>query len=191
MTKQSRQQLSILVVLLAVLSLTVVLGYRMIRPPSAATVEPTATANKPAGQAPVASNATIHLDMVDKEEDGDQDIGTRNLFQYKPLAPPPPPPRPSGSFGNPNNAQPSQPTQQIVTRPVPPPIPQINLKYQGFAVSDTPSKLTAFLADDARHYNVTAGEILLGRYRIVTITEKSVEVEDLDNNRRQVLPMVK
>jgi hypothetical protein len=65
------------------------------------------------------------------------------------------------------------------------------LKYQGFALTSTPNRLIAFVADDTRHYNVTAGEILMGRYRIVSITEKAVEVEDLDFNRRQTLPLVK
>jgi hypothetical protein len=188
MTKQSRQQLGILVVLLAVLSLTVVLGYRMVRPPVAATVPPSPNAKAQGSQPPVASNATIRLDMVDKE-DGEQDIGTRDLFKYKPLPPPPAPKPPPGSFP-PAGSLPPQPLPQAtpIQRAVTPPI---NLKYQGFAVSDTPSKLTAFLSDDARHYNVTTGEVLLGRYRILTITDKSVEIEDIDNNRRQVLPMLK
>jgi hypothetical protein len=75
---------------------------------------------------------------------------------------------------------------------MPPQLPPIALKYQGFAVTATPDRtLTAFLADDSRHYNVTAGEVLMGRYRIVSITDKSVEVEDMQYNRRQVLPLLK
>ena len=70
----------------------------------------------------------------------------------------------------------------------PPPPPPINLKYQGFAQSPD---LTAFLADDTRHYNVTVGEILMGRYRIISITDKTVEIEDLQFNRRQMLPLLK
>ena len=128
--------------------------------------------------------------MVDKEEDGEQDIGTRDLFKYKPLPPPPAPKPPAGSFPQPGSLPPQQLPQITQVRPAPV-TPPINLKYQGFAVSDSPSKLTAFLSDDARHYNVTTGEVLLGRYRILTITDKSVEVEDIDNNRRQVLPMLK
>ena len=50
----------------------------------------------------------------------------------------------------------------------------------------------AFLSDESsHHYNVSVGEILIGRYRIVDITEKNVEVEDLQNNRRQVFPLQK
>jgi hypothetical protein len=51
--------------------------------------------------------------------------------------------------------------------------------------------MIAFVADDSRHYNVTAGEVLLGRYRILSITDKSIEVEDMEYNRRQTLPLLK
>ncbi len=34
-------------------------------------------------------------------------------------------------------------------------------------------------------YNVTEGEYILGRYRINRIKENSVEIEDVDQNRRQ------
>src|SRR5262249_20101720 len=74
-------------------------------------------------------------------------------------------------------------------RALPPPIP---LKYQGYAVSTVPGgTITAFLADDSRHYNVTVGEVLMGRYRILGISDKTVDVEDLEFKRRQSLPIVK
>jgi hypothetical protein len=38
---------------------------------------------------------------------------------------------------------------------------------------------------------VTAGEVLMGRFRILGITDKSVEIEDLDYSRRQTLPLIK
>ena len=52
--------------------------------------------------------------------------------------------------------------------------------------------MTAFLVDDAaRHYNVTVGEVLMGRYRVSQISTSSVEIEDLESNRRQTLPLLK
>jgi hypothetical protein len=53
--------------------------------------------------------------------------------------------------------------------------------------------LTAFITDDAtsRHFNVSAGEVLMGRYRITQITDKIVEVEDLQHQRRQTLALQK
>jgi hypothetical protein len=78
----------------------------------------------------------------------------------------------------------------VAAPPGPPPIP---LKYQGYAVENPPGgQTTAFLTDDAsHHYNVTNGEILMGRYRVNRISTGSVEVEDLQTNRRQTLPLVK
>ena len=51
---------------------------------------------------------------------------------------------------------------------------------------------TAFLTDEgSRHYNVRIGEILMGRYRVTQISANAVEVEDTENNRRQMLPIMK
>ncbi len=169
MTKQYRQKLNIFIILLVVLGLTLVLGYRMSSPPSVFTVQPPEP--KPAANVPTASDARIRLDLVDKPEESE--AGRTNVFQYRQGRPAP---DPEGSK--------------------PPPPPPIPLKYQGFAVlnfgnSGTPA-LMAFLSDDSsHHYNVSVGEVLLGRYRIVGITDKNVEVEDLQNNRRQVFPLLK
>jgi hypothetical protein len=202
MTKQDRQKVSILVVLLAVLGLTVFLGYRMNRPATTSAVVQ-APAQKVSTNLPSASGAKIRLDLVEKEE-ADQDIGKRDVFQYRQAPPPPPPPGPqrgvTGPFGSGPGGFPGGPGStipQVVTAPPqgppkPPPPPPITLKYQGFAARSTPSGgFTAFLADDSRHYNVTVGEILMGKYRIAGITDKSVDVEDLENNRRQSLPLLK
>jgi hypothetical protein len=76
--------------------------------------------------------------------------------------------------------------------PPPAPPPPIPLKYQGFAAENgAGGGFTAFLADDSRHYNVNVGEVLMGRYRILAISDKGVDVEDLQYNRRQTLPLLK
>jgi len=189
MKKQDRQKLGILVVLLAVLGLTVFLAYRMNQPSSIAAVQP--AQQKPGANPPAASEAHIRLDLLENSEASEEEIGKRNLFQYR-QAPPPPPA--NLARGNPppvNVPPPVNTTPQVTGPPPPPPPPPINLRFQGFALTSEPNGgLTAFLADDARHYNVKAGEILMGRYRIVSISEKSVEVEDLEYNRRQMLPLL-
>jgi len=192
MSKKDRQKVSILVVLLGVLGLTLVLAYRMNKPASTAAVQSPET--KPAPSAQTATDAKIRLDELENQEAAD--AGRTNVFQYREgrgapgssvpgssgIAPPPPPapvvPTPAPG-----------PIRPTVT-PGPPPIP---LKYQGFAVVSSPTpKLTAFLQDDSqRHFNVTVGEVLLGRYRIATITDTSIEVEHLQFSRRQVLPLQK
>lgn len=188
MSRQDRQKLSIFLVLLAVLGLTLILGYRMNRPASTAAVQTPET--KPPAKPPAPTDARIRLDVVENPET-EGEIGQKNVFQYGQRRPAPAPqtlpPGPGAS---------SAPAPPVVTPPVPavpappPPPPPVPLKFTGFAVIN--SSLTAFLSDDSsRHYNVTAGEILMGRYRITQITDRAVEVEDLQYNRRQMLPLQK
>ena len=87
MSKQDRQKLSILVVLIGVLALTVVLGFRMNQPPTTAAVQP--SVQKTSANPPAANDARILLDLVEKSGGTDGNIGKRNLFQYQ-QAPPPP-----------------------------------------------------------------------------------------------------
>src|SRR5438093_12601307 len=192
MTKQDRQKVSILVVLLAVLGVTIAFGYRLNQPQTTSAVQ--TPEPKPSANPPAASDARILLELVEKPDAAEEDIGKKNLFQYH-QAPEPPassaPPR-GGPSSSPIPAPLQAPVPTPITRPPQPPAaPPIPLKYQGFASTTNPSGLTAFVSDDSRHYNVTVGEILMGRYRIVSITDKSVEVEDLEYNRRQTLPLLK
>jgi hypothetical protein len=194
MSKQDRQKLSILGVLLGVLALTLVLGYRLNQPATTAEGAGTqAPETKTSVNPPAPSNARIRIDLVEKPE-ADQDIGKRNVFEYH-QAPPPPPPQRGPSFPGPS--QPASPgLSPINPRPSGPPPnlgpPPMPLKYQGYLVLDTPTGgFTAVIADDSRHYNVTVGEVLMGRYRILAISDKVVDVEDMEYNRRQSLPIAK
>jgi hypothetical protein len=198
MSKDSRQKLSILIVLLAVLSLTLVLGYRMNRPEVTAAVQPPDA--KTSANPPAPTDARIRLDLVEKPPGSAEEIGRRNFFQYR-QAPAPVVAGQRGGTGTtpgmpsaPGNL-PASPGRGAgpVTPPAPPAPPPIPLKFQGYAVSRAPAgQMTAFLTDDAaRHYNVSAGEILMGRYRITQISPTFVEVEDIELNRRQTLPLLK
>lgn len=191
MTKQDRQKLLFLVILLAVLAATIVLGYRMNRPPTTVTAQQ--PEQKTSSNPPAPSDARILLDLVEKPEGG-ENAGKKNLFQYG--QPPAPaitarPALPPGTFTPPGNT----PLTQAAVRPgplIPPPPPSINLKYQGlFTVNSPEGGLVAVLADDSRHYNVKTGEILMGRFRVASISDKQVEIEDLEYNRRQTLPYLK
>jgi hypothetical protein len=185
MTKNDRQKLSLLIVLLAVLGLTLVLGFRVNQPPAAAA--PQTTEQKTSSNPPTPNDARIRLDLVENPPDS-ADVGKKNVFQYYQPPPPAPPTRPGPS----PNATPPVPVVSTPTPTRPSQPPPISLKYQGFAAtSPAGGGLTAFLADDSRHYNVTTGEVLMGRYRILGISDKSVEVEDLELNRRQTLPLLK
>jgi len=50
-----------------------------------------------------------------------------------------------------------------------------------------PEKWRASISEGpTNRYNVTEGEFIQGRYRINRITETNVEIEDVDQNRRQI-----
>jgi hypothetical protein len=185
---KDRQKIGIFIVLLGVLAVTAYMSFRINDTPATAVVQASSTQAKPSTIASGATDARILLEVV-KPGVGKENIGNKNLFQYQQAPPPVAPPR--GIPALVVNVQPA-PVQVPISAPPPPrPVPTIPLKYQGFASTNNGSQgMTAFLADDFRHYNVTVGEVLMGRYRIASISDKSVEVEDLDNNRRQSLPLV-
>src|SRR5262245_24412797 len=192
MSRRERKRLSIFFVLVGVLVLTLVLGYRMNRPPTTEAVQ--SPEAKPTTKGPVASDARIRLDIVENPDNA-ADIGQKNLFQYgqrrEPSRPVPPGGREIARPSVPSVTQPP-PAPVVPPPPVgPPPPPPVPFRFSGFAVMN--SSLTAFLTDDSgvKHYNVSAGEVLMGRYRITQITDKAVEVEDIQFNRRQTLGLQK
>ena len=178
-------------VLGGVLAVTLWFGYGVSRTP-APTPVPAATQEVQSMAAPQAG-ARIRLDLVENLHAEDE-IGRNNVFQYRiRRAAPANASESSGSGGAatppPVEAAPVPPAPQ--GPPPPPPPPPIPFKYRGFANVEKPSSLIAFLADDANHYNVTIGEILMGRYRVSRITLTDVEMEDLQLNRRQTLPLIR
>ena len=195
MSKQDRQKLSILVILLAVLGLTMVLGYRMNRPAVTAAVQ--VSESKPSANPPAPTDARIRLDLIEKSENSADEIGRKNVFQYRQTPAPPPGSRSGSSVNIPQPSAPAVTGPAVVGPPAtiaPPGPPPIPFKYQGYAVEGVPpGQITAFLTDEtsSHHYNVGIGEVLMGRYRITQISTNSVEVEDVQSNRRQTLPLAK
>ena len=195
MTKPDQRQLRILVGLLVVLGLTLFFGYRMSRTPNPAVVQ--AENQKPVAAPPVQTDARIRLDLLNKEK-SDDDLGKKNLFQYGPPPAPPAPPatanksRNPGGSPNPEASGIPAPSSTNIPR-VPPPPPPIPLKYIGVSSIDSNAKdLIATLIDDAQHhFNAVNGDIFMGRYKVSKISESSVDVEDLQYNRHQTLPLVK
>src|SRR5215471_13402239 len=193
MTKQDRQKISIVGVLLAVLASVVVMVLRINDTPATTTGPVQAQETSKISVNPP-GDASLRKDLLDKPDTG-QEIGKRNIFEYRQAPPPTPPAPPGGS----RSARPFQ-SEGIGSVPgnfpppnVQPPLPpQIPLKYVGYLTLDTPGGgSVAVLSDDSRHYSVTAGEVLMGRYRVLTISDKIVDVEDLQFKRRQSLPIVK
>jgi len=189
MSKPDQKKLRVLILLVIALGVTLYIGFRMKRPSNPEVVQ--AQAPKPeAVVSPEGDDARIRLDLLNKK-DSDQDVGKKNLFQY-PAKPVPPPPSQVTSPFPPQQQATSAPPPGPIVPPPPPPPPPIPLKYIGVAYVEPNSKaLIATLMDGQNHFNAVEGDIYQGRYRIARITETSVDIEDLQLNRRQTFPLVK
>lgn len=90
----------------------------------------------------------------------------KNVPSARPKARPGPPPPPPG----------------------PPPPPPINLKFFGTA-KRTNGLVQAFLLQNDNVYLASVGEIVAHKYKILSISLNSIQVEDLENNNTRTLPL--
>ena len=92
----------------------------------------------------------------------------------------------------PRHVPPARPRRPVYTPPPPPPgpppPPPINLKFFGTARRAS-TGLQAFLLSGDDVYLASAGEIVAHKYKIVAINPGSIQVEDLQNNNTQTLPL--
>jgi hypothetical protein len=122
----------------------------------------------------------VHLEALNSEwpKLGETD---RNLFRFKPKAPPPPPSAPP---------RPAQPVVNLVPQgpPQPPPLPPIALKFIGVIESPTTSRKIASFSDGRNPpFQGMEGDIIEGRYRILKIGVESVEIAYTDGRGRQTI----
>jgi hypothetical protein len=106
----------------------------------------------------------------------------RNIFSLVYTPPPPVIPK---------NVPPARPKAVAAQAPVPmgpPPPPPINLKFFGTA-KRAGGNVQAFLLSGDNVYLAGAGEIVAHKYKIISINLNSIQVEDLQNNNTQVLPL--
>lgn len=135
----------------------------------------TASAERSAAGGPEAPD--VHLEALDAERPKPEDAG-RDLFRFKPKAPPP---RPA----------PTQPTRPVDAAPAPGgalPPPAITLKFIGIIDAGQSKKIVAVLSDGrgAPVYG-SEGETILGQYRILRIGTESIEMSYLDGRGRQTI----
>src|SRR5262249_18425426 len=106
--------------------------------------------------------------------------GDRNLFRFKPKAPPPPPPSQLAPVAPPPPAPTGPP-------PVPPP-PPINLKFIGVIDRGSGQPKIAILTDGLGVPMYAAeGQSVAGRFRILRIGAESIEMAYLDGRGRQTI----
>jgi len=141
--------------------------------PRAFTKKRTANRNN---QVVASLDPTLRFDLLRSSESREYTGGRRNIFETEQIVIPTPlPPTPKPQPG------PSLPPQ-------PPPPPPINLKFYGFASKAGETKQIFLLSGDDV-FLAREGEIVNRRYRVIHITNNSVEIEDVLNNNRQTIPL--
>ena len=147
----------------------------------------TAPATGAKGKSSASLDPTLHMEAMLVSESLEYSGSGRNIFSMtsappidipKPLTgprvilPPPPPPLPC-----PPNC------------PPPPPPPPIDLKFFGVKTAADGTRQACLLhGDDV--VLASAGDVVLRRYRVITVDAKSVQVEDMQNNNRQTIPLL-
>jgi len=137
-----------------------------------------ASASGRAGQAAAQQPAApdVHLEALDSNRPKPGG-GDRNLFRFKPKAPPPAPP--PVQMPPPVNPVPTGP-------PPPPPVPPIPLKFIG--TLERNGQKIAILSDSAGHVSYgPEGATIDGRYRIIRIGAESIEMAYVDGRGRQTI----
>jgi len=145
------------------------------------------TAAKQVGTTAAALDPTLHMEAMLVSESLEYSGSGRNIFSpnsaqpvviQKPVAP----------------ARPATPAPAPVVQrcppncPPPPAPPPIDLKF--FGTVSTGGKRQAFLLHDDNVFVASDGDIVLRRYRVVSIEAKTIEVEDMQNNNKQTLPLL-
>ena len=82
------------------------------------------------------------------------------------------------------------PTPVVQADPTPPPptLPP-NMKYYGYGAIPNGTAKRAFLTDGEEVFIVGEGDTLLGRYRILRISNASLEFEEISSQRRNSAPL--
>ena len=105
----------------------------------------------------------VHLESLDAERL--KPTTERNLFRFRPKAPPPPPPQPPRPPVIAQNPVPTAPPTPVGPAPPPP----ITLRFIG--ILDVPGRgqKIAALSDGRNTFHGVEGDIIEGRYRILKI----------------------
>jgi hypothetical protein len=69
--------------------------------------------------------------------------------------------------------------------PPPPPVPQVNLRYIGYL--SEPQGSVAFLTDGKEVYIGRVNDVIANQYRVMKISEDSVQLGFLDNNQSSTI----
>ena len=148
--------------------------------PASASNPAASTARQAQGAAAAPTTQAVHLDALNGERPKPEPA-ERNLFRFKPKAPPPAPPV---------EVKPAPPALPPVPAgpPPPPALAPITLKFIGIVEAPSHGEKIAILSDgrNAPFYG-KEGAIIEGRYVILKIGVESVEIAYADGRGRQTI----
>jgi len=146
----------------------------------------TGKAAKPMGTTSASLDPTLHMEAMLVSESVVYAGSGRNIFSPNSAPPPVVIQKPIAP------ARPQPVVQQVQAPPVPatcpPQCPPIDLKFFGTVSSN--GKQQAFLLHDDNVYLASAGDVVLRRYRVISIEARAIQVEDMQNNNKQMLPLL-
>lgn len=168
-----------LYVLLAILALVSVVAIYRFWPesPATATAGAAARTTARAGGPSSVTAPDVHLQALEQERPKPVDEPQRDLFRFKPKAPPRPPAPVRQAAGAQGSAPPAGPQ-------APAPIP---MRFIGLVEAQDHAKKIAILSDGQGIYRGQEGDIIEGRYRILRIGIESVDMAYLDGRGRQTI----
>jgi hypothetical protein len=143
---------------------------------------------KSVGTTSAALDPTLHMDAMLVTESVEYSGSGRNIFSASSAPPPVVIQKPIAS------ARMTQPVVQpcppnCPPPPPPPPPPPIDLKFFGTETSSN-GTLQVFLLHEDNVFLASVGDVVLRRYRLVSITTKSIQVEDMQYKNTQTLPLL-
>lgn len=127
---------------------------------------------------------TLHMQAMLVSESVAYSGAGRNIFSAQSAPPPVPIPAPVAP------ARPAPPPIPCPPNcPSPPPPPPIDLKYFGVETGPNGARQACLLHGDAV-FIASPGDVVLRRYKVVSIDAKSIQVQDMQNNNTQTLPLL-
>jgi len=148
---------------------------------------------KVVGTTSAALDPTLHMDAMLVTESVEYGGTGRNIFSA--VSAPPPMAIPKATASARPQPQTSLPAFTKVQPPVPqtcpPQCPPIDMKFCGYFVSPASGDKQAVLLHGEDVFLASTGDIVMRRYRVISISANSIQVEDMpNNNNRQTLPLL-
>ena len=124
---------------------------------------------------------TLHMDRMRAAESVTYDGAGRNIFSAQ-----------SAPVTIPKPIQPARPISGPAPVQVPqgpPPPPPIDLRFCGYFASPNGTDRQVILVHGDDVVLAKAGDVVLRRYKLVSVSANSIQVDDLENNNRQSIPL--